>query len=523
MLTWLKWGILIWFIGVWAQGARSATEATSAILSERVITAQRINGQPVWRAHLLASGLPFTLQASEGWVQVGDYLLDAQGQVQARAGETAPGQPALDPAAWDALTALVDSEHSFSGPQWDSQENAWVLLQDVNTQALRITHSLGDTGLWARLVTLLPGGVTDTFQPTFVVDHQDHIQLVYRAIVNSHYQVHGFRFDPVAGWQGPTTLYSTPNFFQALRLAVDSSNNITLIIDEEATASFVPEIWSLVYEAQTGVWRAPQRISPAGRSAHLPTLAYNAAGDTVYLIYLHVGGFRPGLYAHPFKLDTLTWGPRIRLPGSNVAGAGLAGPASKLPAVVDAAGNVTLFWSAYLWAGAYSTVYASRLSQGFWNLPHRFFPWSTHWADLENFASATVNPAGDVLSALTRTETNPLSNELYVLRYRLASGWSVENPYHYSSALSSTRVRSAWWGDAGGAVVTFHGPGPGGSELQSLVHNGLTWETTLTDIPGQDVAFFHESATYSSGAVLLIYDNSFSGAEMPGVYASWLR
>ena len=117
-----------------------------------------------------------------------------------------------------------------------------------------------------------------------------------------------------------------------------------------------------------------KQVSPAGYDILLPTILRNATGDAMYLIYLVRGGGPVGLYAHKWDSLTRAWGGPELLPGSEIAGYSLAGPSSRYPGVVDAAGNATVFWeNAY--PGPYAP-HASRCEAGIWQTAVQLLPFA---------------------------------------------------------------------------------------------------------------------------------------------------
>ena len=100
----------------------------------------------------------------------------------------------------------------------------------------------------------------------------------------------------------------------------------------------------------------------------MPTVVQNAAGDTIYLIYLVRTGGPLGLYAHRFDTETRTWEPAQFFPGSEEASYISAGPVNRFPETVDRDGNVTILWQT-VDVDSHG-LYASRAENGVWQAAH---------------------------------------------------------------------------------------------------------------------------------------------------------
>jgi hypothetical protein len=297
-----------------------------------------------------------------------------------------------------------------------------------------------------------------------------------------------------------------------MEVAGDAEGDVVALFDPDLGPSTV---WSIHRDADTSSWPAPSQISPAGYDILLPTLSQNESGDAVYAVYLVRGGGPVGLYAHRWDGASNTWGPAVMLPGSEEATFGFAGPVSRFPLVVGGDGEATLLWQAD--SGSEFTVYASRTEGGVWQAPVPLLAPSPDDVDIENFAYADANPAGDVLGAFTRFESG--ANQFYAFRYRAGLGFDeTANPYT-SSSIVSTRVRTSFYSGAR-AVGTLYGPQGGQSQITSLRYTGLNWLPDLVDIPLTHQAFLKHIVS-DRFETLLVYEAEQGGNL--GIVATWFR
>lgn len=418
--------------------------------------------------------------------------------------------------SWDDLSPLTPPP-GFTGsdahqpPLFDSRGCAWVVntRMDGSVYEIRVRRSVGSTGAWSAWQTIVQQEMFAA-NAEATLDRADRMTVVYRDITQGVYRLYAVRSTPDGVWQNPAPIHTSNEFFQAVRVGSDAVGNVAVAFDPRSPS---PRIWTKVFDAASQAWQPAQPVSPPDSEALLPAIVRNASGSAMYLVYL-LRGNDPGIRAHRWIPETRSWGPAEFAPGTQFAGYQVAVPGSRIPAIVDPAGNLTLLWEN---AAAPFTVFASARLNGVWQAPAPQLPAAGDSADLENFAGLSAASDGRVLAAVSRVENG--LNRLYALRYSPASGWQVDNPYNSTVPLT-TRVRTAPLGPSGG-LITALGQGPGGPELISLVFDGEHWVMPPLDIPGSQEAFFHDLARVGN-VVLLVFEGEFASVNL-GISATWLR
>jgi hypothetical protein len=467
--------------------------------------------------------VPAWARGVDGTVVLGNGVtIDHSGRVCARrhdlgkGGEGRGGDGRGPCPYWSALAQITPpsgsgESNSHNVPLFDSQGNAWVINTHLlsGDYELQIRRSNGHDGTWGPLET-----ISDTTNyvagPEGAIDLEDNITIVFRDI-SGGYKLYAMRYEPDLGWAGPQLVYSTPTFFQAIEVGADYEGNVAAVFDPSDS------VWSTVYDAATGIWSAPQRISPAGYSTLLPTVVQNRAGDGLYVIYLVRSGGPTGLYAHRFDTAAKAWGPAELLPGSESAGFSGAGPASRFPATVGPFGDATVFWQT-AYPGPYG-VYASRTQAGLWQPAHELLPLGPDDTDIENFAHAESSEFGDAFGTITRYESG--SVHFYAFRYRAGSGWDEpDNPYTYPFNIT-TRSRIAPYRGAH-SVATLYAPQGGVPQLTSLLYDRSVWSSGLLDVPESWPAFMQEIKA-DQGEPLLVFEAEELIGDNFGIWATWLR
>jgi len=501
----------------------AAAEEPRLVAAGDGVSALLPDGRVAWRVSLPHGVTPETPVWQGATVLLGSGArLDRFGGLLERicSAEPAAAPPGARPhrvPRWDEPAEITAPPPSGSSdahrpPFFDSRGNAWVVLTSIKSgkYSLKARRSDGHDGTWGPLETL-----SDTTKyvagPEAAIDHQDNITIAFRDI-SSGYRLYAIRYQPETGWGGLQQIYASSFYFQAIEAGADDAGNVVVLFDRESSGK--DTVWSITYHAATGTWGTAQQVSPAGYSLLLPTLLRNRAGDAIYLVYLVTSGGSPGLYAQRWDRQTLSWGQAEFLPGSEVAGYSLAGPASRFPGTVDAQGNVTVFWeNAY--PGPYAP-YASRCQDGTWQEAVQLLDFGKS-VDVENFAGADVASTGDVFAVVTRFETGP--NRMYAFRYDAEEGWQpAENPY--TSTLSiATRVRVDFY-QSEKAVATVLGQQDSVRQLTSLLHDGTAWLPDLVDIPGVEDAYYSDLASDRAEA-LLVYEAESGGNQ--GIKATFLR
>lgn len=510
MQLWKKWQWWL-IVGCWlaAGSLVSAAAPPSPPDANWAATGAQVRrltpeGLVQWRLSAPGRLVPAVVsQGSEGTIWLADdSLVDATGRILAR-GSLFPDQARnRSPQVWEwsPLTVINGGPYYLeSGPVLDDQGNALVLLSTGSggTQDhLWLTRSVGNSGVWTtpELVVVDTNGYA-----VLAADAQGRLTVIYRRLA-SGYALRAVRYTPGGGWSAPVTVYSSTYFFQHIEAQADADGNVLVLFDRETT-SFRPEIWAIRYDSAGGSWESePQRLSLSNVAAYVPRLASNEAGDAVFAVYLLDLGLTRALMAHRFNPATQSWGPPIRLPGTTLAGTYLAGPGSRLVAVVDDSGTATVVWSAF--TADYQAIYASRFEGGRWRRPIRLLPWSNYLLDLENFGDAATQEA-QVIGVSSRQES--LNSKVFAWRYDGAN-WHTDTAYAYSANSAQTRVRVAWYG-SDQAVVTFSDLSL--PRLQSVAYDGANWGGP-SNVPGDTYSFFQESLTRGD-EVVLVYEMAYSG------------
>ena len=479
-------------------------------------------GEMIWRIQLPDSSVPVARSRADGLIALDNGLLvDAQGRPAARihgepmlklGGADAPW-PSLCP-AWALLAEVTppsgdNQSNSHGVPMFDRVGDAWVVNTHLDSghYDLQIRKSNGHDGTWGPLQTI-SNTTRYVAGPEGVIDCNDNITIVFRDI-QSGYKLYAMRYEPGAGWTGPTLAYNTSAFFQSIETGVDVYGNVAAIFDPSDT------VWSIVYDKETGAWGTATQISPPGYSTILPTIISDKNESGMYVVYLVRSGGPVGLYANRYDSVTKTWGPAEMLPGSNAASFSTAGGSSRYPAAMNADGEAAIFWQ----SSSPRTINANHTINGVWQPTEVLLPKSDYSADLENFAHAAADEVGTVFGITTRYEDGQI--HLYVFsRSRDGGEYDVANPYTYGFNVS-TRCRIAPF-RSNRQTATFLAPQGGTSQITSLYHDCLGWRPDLYDIPVSYQAYFQEVA-WDRGEPLLVFEAEEFIGDNFGIWASWFR
>ena len=511
-------GIAVLFAGVFAV-AGSAADDVQLFTASGELRAALSDGTLLWRVGLAGQDGAEVVQWDGQTAVLSDGLMvDRSGLILGRAtrfGERPapfPGDGGGRAAQWDSLTEVTPppvGADAHNPPFFDSAGNAWVIITHLlsGDYELRVRQSNGHDGTWGPLAT-----ISDTTNyvagPEGTIDNEDNITIVFRDI-SGGYKLYALRYTPGDGWTSAQQMYSTSSFFQAIEIGADSAGNVAAVFD--VNISWSPSAWTIVYDATTGTWGSAEQVSPAGYHVMLPAIIRNATGDAMYLVYLVTTAGVEGLYAHEWDSTTLSWGPAVHLPGSEVASFSGAGPVSRLPGVVDALGDATVFWSD-------TNVYphASRCEGGMWQPAVMLL--TADIVDVENFAGTAVSSMNDVFGIMSQFDSG--KTRFFAFLYKAGDGWQPpENPY--SPVLSiATRVRAAFY-QGRRAVGTVLGMQGGTRQLVSLLFDGESWSPDLLDIPEEEDAFYSDLVS-DRGEVLLVYEGEASGANQ-GIKSTFLR
>ena len=513
--------VIIGFVGMSFAGALFCLGSEMKISAQSgEVRAVDETGAMVWRIERADAGGVMAEKRADGSILLSDgTLIDALGRVAARVHGTG-GAPMCDGSdgrggcpGWSELAEITppsgDGQSNSHGvPMFDRQGNAWVVNTFVNSgsYALQIRKSNGHDGTWGPLETI-SNTTRYVAGPEGVIDRNDNITIVFRDI-QSGYKLYNMRYTPAGGWVGPTLVYTTSTFFQAIEAGVDNAGNVAAVFDPSNS------VWSAVYDNSTGTWGTATQISPAGYSTILPTVISDKNRQNMYAIYLVRSGGPVGLYANKFDSATKTWGPAELLPGTETASFGIAGPASRLTAVMGPAGGATVFWQ----SGEPYGIYASHIENGVWQTARELLAPGVYDADMENFAHAATD--GDTAyGILTRYEDGQI--HLYIISHsRYGHSYEVQNPAIYAYNVS-TRCRIAPY-LAGRWAATFLAPQDGTPQLTSMLGECWWWIPGWVDVPSTWSVFFQEVGYDRHEPLLVMEAEEFIGDNF-GIWASWLR
>jgi hypothetical protein len=501
--------------------AGAADEITISATAGGVVASQA-DGTAVWKVQFPDMDTPSWTSLPNGVIVLDSgVIVDASGRVLARRHDSRdwrerPGGGPRDGTCpyWSALAQITPPSGSGQSnqhnvPLFDSHGSAWVIVthKDGSDYFLQVRRSNGHDGTWQPLETI-SDSTNYVSGPEGAIDPDDNITIVFRDI-SGGYKLYAMRYEPSVGWAGPDLVYSTPNFFQAIEAGADQEGNVAAVFDPQDS------VWSTAYDAASGTWSAPGRVSPEGYSTLLPTVVQNRLGDGLYLIYMVRSGGPTGVYAHRFDSDAKAWGPAELLPGSSSVAFSGAGPASRFPAAVDRFGDATMLWQ----SSSPYTVYASRTQAGVWQPAYELLPPGPYGTDIENFSHVDASEFGDAFGVITRYEGG--SNRFYAFRYRAGAGWDdPDNPYT-SGMNVTTRSRICFYFGAN-AVGTLYGLVGGDDQLISLLYDGMSWSGELLDVPEEWPAFFQEIEP-DRGEPLLVLEAEELFEPNYGIWATWLR
>ena len=478
-------------------------------------------GEMTWRIQLPDSQAPIARSRADGLIVLDDGLLtDPQGRPVMRVhGESALKLGGADAPrtgvcpAWSTLAEFtplpVNQDDAHGAPMFDRLGNAWVINMHWNAgqYELQIRKSSGHDGAWEPLQTI-HSSTRNIAGPESVIDGDDNITILFRDI-QSGYKLCAMRYEPGAGWSGPTQAYATSSFFQSIEAGADSHGNVAAIFDPSNS------VWSIVYDKVAGTWGTATQISPPGYSTILPTIISNKNQSGMYVVYLVRSGGPVGLYANRYDSATKTWGPAEMLPGTSTASFMTAVIPSRYPAVMNIDGEAAVFWQS---APPY-TVNASHTINGVWQPSVLLLPENPYSTDMENFAQAATDEQGNVYAITSRYEDGQI--HFYVFsRSRDCGEYEVANPYTCTFN-SCSRCRIAPFRNKR-QIATFLAPQGGTPQITSLYHDCLGWRPELVDIPLSYKAYFQEVG-WDRGEPLLIFEAEESLVDSLGTWASWFR
>jgi hypothetical protein len=392
---------------------------------------------------------------------------------------------------------------AFAGPVVDSLGNSWVLINDgVN---LSVVESNGASGTWLTPHVLGPWIIQ--VPATLAVDQSGGVYVVYEGAQNP--QVGPFplmwaKYTPASGWQVPSVAYSSPEYFDTVIPAVDSAGHLVVIFNPSGA------IASIVYNPATSSWGRVQTIASANENVLLPSMAGNASGSRLALIYL---GLR-GLEYSFFNSSTVKWSASAPVSGGSKATFDGASAGSLFPITVDASGNVTAVVPLKSGHNQW-TIGGFRYEGGAWQATE-LEPPSPSVADLEDFGSIALSPSGAVLVAVPYNATGSPPLTIAVFRYTPGTGWDTETAATEGDSLAS-RCRIAWF-ESSGAVMVFHSDV---GESVALYSNGA-WASGPSLPDGYVTNFSLFGMTTAPNGDALLVMNAISGETSVGTVATWL-
>lgn len=510
-------GLLVWL----APGPAAAVADTPQFRTvDGELRAVLPNETVLWRiAHNTPAAVHAAARDGRTVLLSNGSLLDREGRVW---GQLAPHHDAPGPCrpGWDAPTAAWDipveitppppaqTSDAHQPPLFDRHGDAWVFNTHIASgqYSLQVRRSVGHGGTWGPMDTI-SNTTRYVAGPEPVMDTADRITVVFRDIA-SGYHLYALRYDPALGWGPLQLVHSSAAFFQAIEAGADRAGNVAAVFDPGAAAG--SSVWSVTFDVGTGTWGTAKQVSPVGYRTILPTVISNPAADAMYLVYLVRSGGPVGLHAHRWDSQTRDWGPPVFLPGTEAASYSGAGPVSRYPGVVDAAGHATLFW------GTPYVPHASRCEGGVWLPAVQLMPETI--VDVENFAGVAVNRAGEVFGAFSRFESGTV--RFFFFKYEPGVGWlAPQNPYTAVINLA-TRTRISFY-QGPRAVATMLGVEGGVRQITSILYDKGTWAPTMLNIPGEEVAYYADLAA-DRGEVLLVYEGEI-GSTNQGIKATFLR
>jgi hypothetical protein len=204
------------------------------------------------------------------------------------------------------------------------------------------------------------------------------------------------RWDVATGqWNAPQIVQTSTLRGSSPQLNVSPNGDATVAWSQTtAAASVVIDVVQL--SRTTGLWTAPQLVSPATGSANWPQVKADPGGNVTVLWQQSLGNFTYSMSASRYNATTQTWGAAVAIDTlSNY----LFNPFGWAPTMtVDAGGNLTAAWLQGDGSGAAPAVYAARYDgkAASWGVPRQLN--GTAWAAAGG-VSTTVDEHGNVLAS----------------------------------------------------------------------------------------------------------------------------
>jgi hypothetical protein len=472
------------------------------------ITARNAAGAEVWQVRTSDPSVTVNPLPGGRFLLGNGTVLDSAGRVVARfpshgLGTQVPSRPRAVVAqgsgpAWDPLTQLsADGAVTFTGPVMDSLGNAWIVFDDgVN---LSVVESSGTSGTWQTPYILGPTIAAGGFGAAITVDQSGDVYVVYNNTQtgSTPLPLTWAKYSPASGWQAPAVAYNSPDNFGFVIPAITSSGQLVVVFNANG-------ISSIVYDPATSSWGPVQNLVPASDQPLLPSMAANASGSRLALVYLGTRGLEYSF----FDSSTAQWESPAAIPQSERATFSVDATDSFLPISVDSSGNVTVVTALSAGFRQYG-VGGFRYEGSRWQLTELVSKSDSN-ANLENFGSIAQSPSGAVLVAVP---TNYGAYAITVFRYTPGVGWDTETAASVSTS-EATRCRIAWFASGEAVVVYFNNT----IEDAAIYSNGA-WASGPV-IPGGYGTFYPGIATAPNGDVLLTM--SSEAFESYGLVVTWL-
>jgi hypothetical protein len=351
-----------------------------------------------------------------------------------------------------------------------------------------------------------------------VIDGDGNITLTYSFFNTATwaYGVHGIRYTPGEGWAASAQLrLDRGPKVTTTNVGTDDLGNAVETHLVWTSPSFVEAEY---YTASTDSWSSPVAVSPGNLyTAALPTIVQNKSGDTVYLFYMGRMEYENyTIYVHRFDSGLVEWSGSDFLPGAYEYATFTVGSGtmSRMCAVVDEAGEATVFWESPTKSGV--RLYASRTLNGAWQAPVHLLD-SIAPTLMEVTGKATVNDAGDVLCILQADEG--YGRHVYALRYYAATGWAAPEVLAAVEAddfsITSVGLRGTE------EIVALNTVLPERQlNFTSLWNDGTGWGDPV-DVAGDWFTQMNQIAVHGDDVLLLCEARDASYAYQ-GIWAAWL-
>lgn len=502
---WIRLIPTLWIGLTMAVGARHVAAADTLHVDDCTVELRQPSGRTVWKSRLPTPPKSAFRATARGWASDDGIVLDHAGRWLSRhSGRTTPSSAAaISNGAWDPTTTIVDKAETLIGPVFTAEGDvAAIALRQATVGSFEYladsVRSQGASGNWDAPEPL----PVDWFQGALIPDGQGHLTYVYRDFNNpvSAQTLSAIRYSPEAGWGAPEIIGRVSTFFQTVTGAADALGNLVVAFGE-----FGGPVYTVSWAAASQTWGAITTLTGDGE---LPTITVSPDRNRIVLAY--------GKNTQGMELRSYTaaqgWSPPRPVPGTNrliVYGSSF----SRLPVLIDDAGNLTVYWEARVgflfrfWYAVYGVYLPAEGSEPV----RRLLPWElSNYVSLYEFGDWGLSPAGNALAVVTRF--TPQGVDCLAMFHSAVSGWQpTATPFQYANA-SRTRSRMAWRNDETALAVVRNSTGG----LTTLFFKDSDWSEQTQNLPAGAEAFIFQLASRNADIVGLFLAT-------PGLNATWYR